>query len=67
MKMAKDRPKGKASGILEFISLMDETDKQGGEIAASGEVEGPFYSRTIYSYVIRIGLDKKSLRRRHKR
>ncbi|HWQ20267.1 MAG TPA: hypothetical protein VN455_10860 [Methanotrichaceae archaeon] len=67
MKMEKDRPKGNASKILEFISLLDKTDKQGGELSASGEIDGPFFSRAVYRCVIKTGLDQKSLRRRTKR
>jgi len=57
MTMDRPRPHGSLeSDILEFITLIEKAEETGGTASASGDISGPFFSRTAYGCVVRVGL-----------
>ena len=48
------------SGLWDFLKLLEDMEKKGETTrAASGEIEGPFYSKVGYDYSIKLGIEDR--------
>lgn len=51
---------GLAKGLWDFLKLLDDMEKKGETLrTVSGEVEGPFYSKAVYDYSVKLGIEDR--------
>jgi len=57
---------GFAQGLYDFLKLLEEMENKKEKVrTVSGEFEGPFYSKVVYGYTVKLGIEKNDLRKRN--